>query len=196
MGTIPGTGVAEANPDSKASAAFGERECAWGEDGPTLFITADKYLCRVRTKGRRHESVKIVRLVKLRRRSVAQQLKLEPHPASPRAVPQSTSAGSTLTTEETVRTGVPIACALDKNQFAERKALLDRLAQGATERKSIPNGFVFRFGPERGLVSQLASFIELERACGPFLSFRIDVKAGAIVWLELTGPVAAQEIIR
>ena len=91
---------------------------------------------------------------------------------------------------------MPIACALDKNQFAERKALLDRLAQGATERKSIPNGFVFRFGPERGLVSQLASFIELERACGPFLSFRIDVKAGAIVWLELTGPVAAQEIIR
>jgi hypothetical protein len=47
-----------------------------------------------------------------------------------------------------------------------------------------------------GLVSQLASFIELERACCSFLSFRIDVKAGGAVWLELTGPVAAQEIIR
>ena len=111
-------------------------------------------------------------------------------------VPESTAAGSTLTAEESVRTGVPIACALDKNQFAERKALLDRLAQAAAERKSIPNGCGFRFGSERGLVSQLASFIELERACCPFLSFRIDVKAGGTVWLELTGPVAAQEIIR
>jgi gluconolactonase len=24
--------------------------CAWGDDGSTLFITTDKYLCRVRTK--------------------------------------------------------------------------------------------------------------------------------------------------
>ena len=24
--------------------------CAWGDDGSTLFITIDKYLCRVRTK--------------------------------------------------------------------------------------------------------------------------------------------------
>ena len=93
-------------------------------------------------------------------------------------VPELTAAGSTLTAEESVRTGVPIACALDKNQFAERNALLDRLAQAAAERKSIPNGCGFRFGSERGLVSQLASFIELERACCPFLSFRIDVKAG------------------
>jgi hypothetical protein len=45
-------------------------------------------------------------------------------------------------------------------------------------------------------VSQLASFIELEGACCPFLTFRIDVRAGDSVWLELTGPAAAQEIIR
>jgi gluconolactonase len=36
LGTLA-TGMAEAN-------------CAWGEHGSTLFITADKYLCRVRTK--------------------------------------------------------------------------------------------------------------------------------------------------
>ena len=90
----------------------------------------------------------------------------------------------------------PIACALDKAQFEERKALVDRLAQRATERKVIPNGFALRFGRDSGLVSQLASFIEVERACCPFLTFRIDVRAGASVWLELTGPAAAQEIIR
>ena len=100
------------------------------------------------------------------------------------------------TGEATEAEDIPIACALDKAQFDERKALVDRLAQRATERKAIPNGFALRFGRESGLVSQLASFIEVERACCPFLTFRIDVRAGDSVWLELTGPAAAQEIIR
>jgi hypothetical protein len=91
---------------------------------------------------------------------------------------------------------IPIACALDKAQFEERKALVDRLAQRATERKAIPSGLALRFGRESGLVSQIASFVELERACCPFLTFRIDVRAGDSVWLELSGPAAAQEIIR
>jgi hypothetical protein len=86
---------------------------------------------------------------------------------------------------------------LDNTQLEERKALVDRLAQRATERKAIPSGFALRFGREEpDLVSQLASFVELERACCPFLTFRIDVRAGDSVWLELTGPAAAQEIIR
>jgi hypothetical protein len=91
---------------------------------------------------------------------------------------------------------VPIACAFDKAQFEERKASVDRLAQRAIERKAIPNGFAFRFGRESGLVSQLATFVERERACCPFLTFRIDARAGDSIWLELTGPAAAQEIIR
>ncbi len=100
------------------------------------------------------------------------------------------------TGEATEAEDIPIACALDKAQFEERKALVDRLAQRATERKAIPNGFALRFGRESGVVSQLASFVELERGCCPFLTFRIDVRAGDSVWLELTGPTAAQEIIQ
>jgi hypothetical protein len=100
------------------------------------------------------------------------------------------------TEEGTDAEEIPIACALDKAQFEERKALVDRIAQRAIERKAIPSGFALRFGRESGLVSQLASFVELERACCPFLTFRIDVRAGDSVWLELTGPAAAQEIIR
>jgi hypothetical protein len=91
---------------------------------------------------------------------------------------------------------IPIACALEKAQFEERKVLVDRLAQRATERKAIPSGLALRFGRESGLVTELASFIELEQACCPFLTFRIDVRASNSVWLELTGPSAAQEIIR
>ena len=100
------------------------------------------------------------------------------------------------TREGTEAEDIPIACALDKAQFEERKALVDSLAQRAIERKVIPSGFALRFGRESGLVSQLASFVELERACCPFLTFRIDVRASESVWLELTGPSAAQELIR
>jgi hypothetical protein len=106
------------------------------------------------------------------------------------------SSCATLPREGTEAEDIPIACALDKAQFEERKALVNRLAQRTTERKAIPSGFALRFGRESGLVSQLASFIELERACCPFLTFRIDVRADDSVWLELTGPAAAQEIIR
>jgi hypothetical protein len=102
--------------------------------------------------------------------------------------PSPTGAGS--------EADIPMACALEKAQFEERKLLADRLAQRATERKAIPSGFALRFGRESGLVTELASFIELEQACCPFLTFRLDVRAGDSVWLELTGPSAAQEIFR
>jgi hypothetical protein len=97
---------------------------------------------------------------------------------------------------EGTATGIPIACSLDKAQFEERKALVNRIGELAAERKAISSGFALRFGPEAGLVSQLADFIEVERMCCPFLTFRIDVQAGGSVWLELTGPDAAQRIIR
>jgi hypothetical protein len=109
----------------------------------------------------------------------------------------SCAAPPSSTREGTEAEDIPIACTLDNTQLEERKALVDRLAQRATERKAIPSGFALRFGREEpDLVSQLASFVELERACCPFLTFRIDVRAGDSVWLELTGPAAAQEIIR
>ena len=91
---------------------------------------------------------------------------------------------------------IPIACSLDKAQFEQRISLVGGLAAAAAERKAIINGFALRFRPKSGLVTQLASFVELERACCPFLTFRIDVRAGDAVWLEVSGPVAAQEIIR
>jgi gluconolactonase len=51
--TGPG-GVLIISPEGKhlGTLATGQAEsnCAWGEDGSTLFITAHKYLCRVRTK--------------------------------------------------------------------------------------------------------------------------------------------------
>jgi hypothetical protein len=91
---------------------------------------------------------------------------------------------------------IPIACALDQAQFAERKRLVDRLAQEATERRNLPNGVRLCFEAISGRVSELAKFVDMERSCCPFLTFRIDTKPGEPISLELTGPVPAQEIIR
>jgi hypothetical protein len=91
---------------------------------------------------------------------------------------------------------IPIACSLDKAQLAKRVVLVAGLAAAAAERKPITNGFALRFRPKAGLVTELAHFVELERACCPFLTFRIDVGAGGAISLAVSGPVAAQDIIR
>lgn len=91
---------------------------------------------------------------------------------------------------------LPIACALDQAQLAERKGLVERLAEEATERQTLPNGVRLRFEAIAGRATELAKFVDMERSCCPFLTFRIDAKPGDCISLELTGPIPAQEIIR
>ena len=91
---------------------------------------------------------------------------------------------------------LPIACALDEAQFAERKRLVERLAEQATERQALPNGVRLRFEAIAGRATELAKFVDMERSCCPFLTFRIDANPGDCISLELTGPIPAQEIIR
>ena len=90
----------------------------------------------------------------------------------------------------------PVACALDQSQFAERKRLVERLAEQATERQTLPNGVRLRFEAISGRAIELAQFVDIERSCCPFLTFRIDAQPGECISLELTGPIAAQQIIR
>ena len=91
---------------------------------------------------------------------------------------------------------LPIACALDQAQFAERKRLVEHLAKQAIERQTLPNGVRLRFEPILGRAAELAKFVDMERSCCPFLTFRIDAKPGEPISLELTGPIPAQPIIR
>jgi hypothetical protein len=91
---------------------------------------------------------------------------------------------------------VPIACALERTKFAERIIIIDQITRAAIERKNIPDGLAFCFESNPGLMTQLANFAELERACCPFLSFKITAKADGRIWLEITGPATAHEILR
>jgi hypothetical protein len=91
---------------------------------------------------------------------------------------------------------LPIACALGQTQFDERKRLVERLAEQATERQTLTNGVRLRFEPISGRATELSKFVDMERSCCPFLTFRIDAKPGEYISLELTGPIPAQQIIR
>ena len=106
------------------------------------------------------------------------------------------ATGKSIMPENATNTDIPIACALNQEQYAERKELVNRLAQEAKERRKLPHGVGLSFEPVSSRVTELAKLVDLERACCPFLAFRIDAPSGGPVWLELTGPAAAQEIIR
>jgi hypothetical protein len=111
--------------------------------------------------------------------------------------PATTAAAEKRIAPETMTDpDIPIACALSHGQFAERRELVQHLLQETAERRELPNGVGLRFKPVSGRVTELAKLVDLERACRPFLTFRMDAPAGGPVCLELTGTAAAQEIIR
>lgn len=94
------------------------------------------------------------------------------------ASPATAAAESINAPERVTNLNIPIACALDQAQFAERKRLVNRLAEEAIERRSLPNGVRLCFEAISGRVADLAKFVDLERACCPFLTVRIDAQPG------------------
>ena len=91
---------------------------------------------------------------------------------------------------------LPIACTLDPAALDERRALLRQVLGGVTEVIRSPTGLVLRFGAGGVSVAALGRIIELERACCPFLEFRLEVASnnGAVV-LHLTGPDGSGEFL-
>lgn len=94
-------------------------------------------------------------------------------------------------------TTLPVACTLPPEASAERRSgALAALAEGVLERRELADGWALRFAPEPGRVPELARVVELERVCCAFLRFRLTVApAQGAVWLELTGPPGAKELL-
>lgn len=92
-----------------------------------------------------------------------------------------------------------IACLLDEAELRERRAAVRHALETAPleHRTELPDGYLFRFAPEPGLIERLATFVELERACCPFLTFAIEVSENhGPVALRLTGPAGTKEFLR
>ena len=85
----------------------------------------------------------------------------------------------------------PIACNLTPDQLRDRRAsLLPGLAARARVVAPTDDGYRFEFSAdEPAIVSTIATCIDAERHCCPFLRFALTVPAEAgSIHLELTGP--------
>jgi hypothetical protein len=69
-------------------------------------------------------------------------------------LPKCCAPATTAAAEKSIANpDIPIACALSQRQFAERKELVQSLAQEATERRKLPNGVGLSFKPVFGRVT-------------------------------------------
>jgi hypothetical protein len=89
-----------------------------------------------------------------------------------------------------METNLPIACLLTDSELqVRRRDVLQKAKSAVTEIKELEDGFAYRFSTDESRLSELASLVELEHQCCPFLRFRITVEPGnGPIWLELTGP--------
>ena len=63
--------------------------------------------------------------------------------------------------------------------------------------QDLDSGYALRFAPEDAVLPDLATLIELERQCCPFLRFELKVlPASGPIWLELSGPEGTREFLR
>ena len=73
-------------------------------------------------------------------------------------------------------------------------SLYKKFALLVTERKEIANGFAYKFSSEKTKLSELEQFIENERECCPFMSFKIDSQPNSKeIWVEVTNPKGEME---
>jgi hypothetical protein len=91
-----------------------------------------------------------------------------------------------------------VKCSRTPDQLAaERDQLLPGLFRRAGRVADITDGLRFRFTHSPGLVADLAAVIEKERACCPFLTFRLVAEAGeGPIMLEVSGPPGTGEMLR
>lgn len=84
----------------------------------------------------------------------------------------------------------PIACTLSAQQLtAERETLLLGLADHAVQRTPLPHGLRLRFSSTAERMRQIDAVIRRERACCPFLEFRVGLAlGGSALTLDVTGP--------
>jgi hypothetical protein len=90
----------------------------------------------------------------------------------------------------------PIACRLEPESLrARRDALLPGIVAHAEHIEPIDGGFRLRFA-DAALLTTIASVVDAERLCCPFLAFGLTVApAGGPISLDITGPAGTQEFL-
>src|SRR5262249_17482204 len=91
---------------------------------------------------------------------------------------------------------LPIACTLTEEQLRERRReMLELFRANASEPEALPDGYVYTFRAAPNLVADIARFVDLERECCEFLTFKIIVAPRSAIRLEITGPPNSKAMI-
>ena len=94
-------------------------------------------------------------------------------------------------------TQVPLACSLTTPELRDRRdQVLALLRRHCRAQRPVANGYRLRFEGQDDVLGSLASLIEAERACCPFLRFQLTVEPDrGSVYLELTGPEGTRQFL-
>jgi hypothetical protein len=92
---------------------------------------------------------------------------------------------------------LPIACTLSPAElFAQRETLLPGLAAHAVQHMALPNGVRLRFGATAERMRQIDTVVRRERACCPFLEFKVGLAlGGSSLTLDVTGPEGTAQML-
>lgn len=90
-----------------------------------------------------------------------------------------------------------VACSLSAAELLERRStVVHNVRKSVLETVELENGFAYRFPATGAIISQLATLVELERQCCPFLRFQTTVEeADGPIWLEVTGTEGTKEFL-
>ena len=92
---------------------------------------------------------------------------------------------------------LPIACSLtDAELLQRRQTLLLKVRGAVVEVRELADGYAYQLPGDEEWLATIASMINLERQCCPFLTFQMTVEpGGGPVWLALTGPGGTKEFL-
>ena len=94
----------------------------------------------------------------------------------------------------------PLACnlhALDPAQRARHQVLTEKLRTSVVELRELDTGFGLHVDASKMPLTELAEWIDAERRCCPFLTLELATEPHqGPVWLRLTGPAGAKELLR
>ena len=91
----------------------------------------------------------------------------------------------------------PIAChlkALDADQRKRQKELLGTVRGKIQKTVELPNGYALQMPTDHATFLQVAEWVSLERRCGGFAEFALEMRLDDTVWVKMTGKPGAKEV--
>ena len=99
---------------------------------------------------------------------------------------------------KTDKAGEGLACLLNKQDLAQRKAtILTEMKAAIMGMEERENGYCLQFPGHETMLENLVQVIRKERECCPFLTFELKVeKKESPIWLTISGPEGTQAFLK